>query len=82
MAEIDPDVAANYEALRESRGWSYQTLAEHFDGSADAADLAAWARSQAGTDPNAAPVDRAAPAPDQTADAVEPEQTAAADTDD
>lgn len=69
MADLDPATVENFEQLRAERGWSYATLAQHFDDNAEnASDLAAWARSHADVAPEAAPVDRKAPAPEQTAD--------------
>ena len=55
---IDPELDANYEALRASRGWDYETLARAVD--TDPV-LAAHFRSKAETVPTGAPKSRRAP---------------------
>lgn len=45
MAQIDPDVAENYRALKAERGLTWEQLAEQF-AHGDRA-LAAWCREQA-----------------------------------
>jgi len=48
---VTEDLAAHYDAVRESRGWDWATLADYFaqqDTDPTSVNLAAWAREQAG----------------------------------
>lgn len=57
MAAINPADAAHYDAVRQARGWSWETLAGYFSQQAtDPASpgLAEWAREQAAAKPQRA----------------------------
>jgi hypothetical protein len=44
MADMERELAANYVAVRESRGWTWEQMAASFDGRDDF--VAAWCRKQ------------------------------------
>lgn len=55
MADIAAQEQAHYDAIRQARGWSWDTLADYFEQqTVDPASpsLAAWARSQADAEPS------------------------------
>lgn len=54
--EVTEDLAKHYDAVRQARGWSWETLAESFErqvGDPASPRLAKWAREQAEADTSA-----------------------------